>query len=295
MTPLHRIQETPALRAALNVDPNPAKGGGDISVSGGVALVSELGPSGTAADVEVARPGADQISIYVVRAGDTLSQIAELFNVSTNTIVWANDLSRGSFIRPGETLVILPVSGIRHTVVKGDTVASLAKKYKGEVEEILDFNGLAAGSSLSVGEVVIIPYGTAPQVTTVSTGAIARGAGGPALDGYFLRPVVGGTKTQGIHGYNGIDIGASVGTSVLAAAAGEVIVSRTYGYNGGYGQYIVIRHANGTQTLYGHLSQNFVFAGAQVVQGQVIGSVGSTGRSTGPHLHFEIRGARNPF
>lgn len=293
---LHRVSDTPALKAALNVDPNPAKGGGDITISGGVALVSEIGPSGTLADIEVARPGHDQISIYVVREGDTLSQIAELFNVSTNTIVWANDLRRGNVIRPGETLAILPVSGVRHTVTKGDTLASIVKKYDGKIEEVLEFNGITENAALALGTTITIPYGTIPQaIASVSTSAIASGSGGPSLAGYFLRPVVGGRKSQGIHGYNGVDLAAPVGTSALASASGDVIISRTFGYNGGYGQYIVIRHGNGTQTLYAHLSENFVFAGARVVQGQVIGAVGNTGRSTGPHLHFEVRGARNPF
>ncbi len=293
---LHRVSETPALRAALNVDPNPAKGGGDITIAGGVALVPEIGPSGTLADIEVAHPGADQISIYVVREGDTLSQIAELFNVSTNTIIWANDLARGNVIRPGETLAILPVSGIRHTVKKGETLASITKKYKGELDEVLDFNSLSADASLAVGDIVIVPYGAAPQtISSASIRSVARGAGGPSLDGYFLRPIVGGRRSQGIHGYNGIDIAARTGTAVLASASGQVILSRSFGYNGGYGQYIVVRHNNGTQTLYAHLSNTYVFAGAYVVQGQVIGAVGNTGRSTGPHLHFEVRGARNPF
>ncbi|MFQ5540650.1 MAG: peptidoglycan DD-metalloendopeptidase family protein [Candidatus Paceibacteria bacterium] len=292
---LHSSSGTPALRAALNVDPNPAKGGGDIAIVGGVALSAESGPSGTLADIEVARPGADEISIYVVREGDTISQIAELFGVSTNTVVWANDL-RGTTIHPGQTLAILPVSGITHTVAKGDTLASITKKYEGDLAEVLEFNGLVEGASLAVGETIVVPYGVVPQaVGTISTTAVARGTGGPYLEGYFLRPVVGGSKTQGLHGYNGVDIGAPTGTTVLASASGEVIISRTGGYNGGYGQYIVIRHPNGTQTLYGHLSQNYVFAGDYVVQGQVIGAVGNTGRSTGPHVHFEVRGAANPF
>lgn len=295
-TRVFSFSKTPALRAAVNLDPNPAKGGGDITIVNGVALQSEIGPSGTLADIEVAHPGADQISIYVVREGDTLSQIAELFNVTTNTIVWANDLSRGSAIQPGQTLVILPVSGITHTVKKGDTIASIVKKYQGDLEEVLKFNNLSAGAALAVGDKVVIPYGIIPQtVSNSSVNQPAIGTGGPSLVGYFLRPLVGGTRTQGVHGYNAVDLGASVGTNVLAAASGEVIVSRSYGYNGGYGQYIVIKHANGTQTLYAHLSQNYVFVGAQVVQGQVIGAVGTTGRSTGPHLHFEIRGAKNPF
>lgn len=292
---LHSFIGTPALRAALNIDPNPAKGGGDITVVGDVALQAELGPSGTLADIEVARPGADQISIYVVREGDTLSQIAELFSVTTNTIVWANDLRRGNVIQPGQTLAILPVSGITHTVKSGDTLASLVKKYEGDVAEVLEFNGLSEGTSLAVGDSIVIPYGVAPQTSSVSTRAIASGAGGPTIDGYFLRPIVSGRRSQGLHGYNGVDIAASTGTNVLASASGEVIISRSFGYNGGYGQYMVVRHPNGTQTLYAHLSQNYVFAGQSVVQGQVIGAVGNTGRSTGPHLHFEVRGARNPF
>jgi len=291
---LHSSSKTPALRAALNIDPNPAKGGGDITVVAGVALQSETGPSGTFADIEVARLGADQISIYVVREGDTLSQIADLFGVTTNTIIWANDL-RGSTIRPGQTLAILPVSGLTHTVVKGDTLASIVKKYKGDMDEVLAFNGFSAGQALSVGDSVVVPYGVAPQTARVSTRAVASGAGGPSLNGYFLRPIVGGVKTQGVHGYNGVDLGASTGTNVLASASGEVIISRSSGYNGGYGQYVVIKHSNGTQTLYAHLSQNYVFVGARVVQGQVIGAVGNSGRSTGPHLHFEVRGASNPF
>lgn len=293
---LHSTEHTPALRAAVNVDPNPAKGGGDITITGGVALVSEIGPSGTSADIEVARPGADKISIYVVREGDTLSQIAELFGVSTNTVVWANDLRRGNVIRPGETLVILPVSGIRHTVVKGDTLKTIVNKYKGDMVEVLEFNGLTENSALAVGDIVTVPYGQAPQtVSAVSASSVATGSGGPSLSGYFLRPLVGGRKSQHIHGYNAVDLAAPNGTSVLASASGEVIISRSYGYNGGYGQYIVVRHPNGTQTLYAHLSQNYVFAGETVVQGQVIGAVGNTGRSTGAHLHFEIRGAKNPF
>ena len=293
---IHSSSGTPALRAALNIDPNPAKGGGDITVVGGVALQSEIGPSGTLADIEVARPGADQISIYVVREGDTLSQIAELFGVTTNTIVWGNDLSRGNVIQPGQTLAILPVSGITHTVKKGDTIGSIVKKYEGDVAEVLEFNGLSEDASLAVGDSVVVPYGVAPQTAgSVSTRAIASGSGGPTIDGYFLRPVVGGRKSQNIHGYNGIDIAAPAGANVLASASGQVILSRSFGYNGGYGQYIVVKHSNGTQTLYAHLSQNYVFAGQNVVQGQVIGAIGNTGRSTGPHLHFEVRGARNPF
>lgn len=288
---MHRTSETPALKAAINLKPSGV-GGGTVTIVDGVALLSESGPSGTDADIEVSKPESDQISTYVVREGDTLSEIADMFGVSVNTVVWANDLKRGNVIQPGQTLAILPVSGIKHTVAKGETLAGIIKKYKGTPEEVYEFNDLGAGSVLAVGDTVVIPYGVAPQV---STGSIASGVSGPSLVGYYLKPVVGASKTQGIHGYNGIDLGAKTGTNVLASAAGEVIISRISGWNGGYGQYIVIKHPNGTQTLYAHLSQNYVSAGQQVSQGQVIGAVGNTGRSTGAHLHFEVRGARNPF
>lgn len=290
----YNSQTMPLLRAALNIDPNPSKGGGDITVVGGNSLLSEAGPSGTIADIEERPATSDRISIYVVREGDTLSQIADMFNVSVNTIRWANDISGGRSIQPGQTLVILPISGVRHTVEEGDTLKSIAKKYEGDLDEILAYNGFAADTALSVGDVVVVPHGEIAAPASVSAGSLASTGGSSSVaDGYFIRPV-NGIKTQGIHGYNGVDIGAPIGTQIVAAAAGEVIIARSSGWNGGYGEYIVIKHDNGTQTLYAHLSGLEVYGG-RVVQGQVIGYVGSTGRSTGPHLHFEVRGARNPF
>jgi murein DD-endopeptidase MepM/ murein hydrolase activator NlpD len=105
----------------------------------------------------------------------------------------------------------------------------------------------------------------------------------------------GGILTQGLHGWNAVDIGAARGTPLHAAADGTVIVARIGGYNGGYGNYVVITHGNGTQTLYGHMKNVIVSSGQTVSAGQVIGYEGSTGNSTGPHLHFEVRGAANPF
>lgn len=265
----------------------------------GDALVPNGSPSGSAAEVLNHKPQSDQISVYVVREGDTLSQIAEMFNVTVNTIKWGNDLTSNT-VRPGDTLVILPISGIKHVVAKGDTLESIAKKYKGDIDEIAAYNNLTQGQSLAVGTTVIVPDGEAASVVPTSSGS-SKPSGSSGLKeyaGYYLRPIAGGTKTQGIHGNNAIDIGAALGTPILAAADGEVIISRTGGWNGGYGNYIVIKHANGTQTLYAHNSQNYVSFGDQVKQGEVIGTVGHTGRVSGPtgnHLHFEIRGARNPF
>lgn len=293
------LQTMPLLKPAMNITPTPARGGGDIKIVDSAAIVPEEGPSGTIADIE--KPKNSTISLYIVREGDTLSEIAEMFGVSVNTIRWANDLSRNSTIQPGQTLTILPVTGVKYTVKRGDTLASIAKDLHGDVTEIAQFNDLEVGSSLSVGMELIIPDGEIAVAVTPApkpkplTGSSA-GSGTATYEGYYMRPISGGTKTQGIHGYNGVDLAAPYGTPIMAAASGEVIVSRDSGWNGGYGNYIVIRHDNGTQTLYAHNASNIVSVGQRVVQGQVIGYVGSTGRSTGTHVHFEIRGGpRNPF
>lgn len=300
---LYNSQNYPLLRAARHLDPNPAKGGGDIVVVDGVALMPETGPYGSRADIEERPPSADEISVYIVREADSLSQIAEMFNVTSNTIRWANDLGPREAIRPGQTLVILPVAGVRHTVEEGDTLKSIAKEYSGDLEEIMQFNGLEDGATLALGDTITIPGGEIeapapePSSSGVSRGAATplKGANGPSLNGYYIHPVPGARRTQGLHGYNAVDLAASYGTPVRASAAGKVIVSRGSGWNGGYGNYIVVDHPNGTQTLYSHLSSNIVWSGSGVVQGQVIGYVGNTGRSTGSHLHFEVRGAKNPF
>ncbi len=284
-------------QAARNVDPNISRGGGTIGVLDGVALVAEESPFAGSAGEQAEPASPDQISWYIVQNGDTLSQVATLFNVSINTIVWANDLSSNKDIHPGQTLLILPISGVQHKVVKGDTLKSIAKKYNGDADEIFAYNSLPEDGTLTVGETVTIPGGEVPEERVEKTVAKKGSAGSSAGSGAsgYIHPMPGSVRTQGIHGYNGIDFGAPVGTPVRSAAKGTVIVSRTGSWNGGYGNYVVIDHGNGTQTLYGHLSKNSVWQGQSVVAGQVIGACGNTGRSTGPHLHFEVRGAKNPF
>jgi len=293
----YNAQTVPLLRAVVNTNPNAATDTADVALVHGAALLSEAGPSGTIADI-IDAPQSDQISLYVVREGDSLSGIAHMFGVTINTIMWANDLKRGSAIQPGQELIILPITGIQHTVLKGETLASIAKKYSGDADEILQYNGLESASALSIGTVVMIPGGEVPAPVSSSSSAPTaplRGAGGPSYQGYYTNPVPGAKKTQGLHGYNGVDLGAPVGTPVHAAASGRAIIVKAGGWNGGYGSYIVIAHDNGTQTLYAHLSAVSIPQGAAVAQGQVIGKVGRTGKATGPHLHIEVRGAKNPF
>ncbi|MBC7837016.1 M23 family metallopeptidase [Acetobacteraceae bacterium] len=297
----------PLLSPAINLDPNPAKGGGGITVVDGTALESQEGPSGTAADLEE-KHQSSQISVYTVRSGDTLSDIAEMFGVSVGTIAGANDI-QGRVIHPGQQLIILPITGLQHTVVKGETLASIVKKYNGDLTETANYNELATNVDLTVGQIIIIPNGETTPVpvksTTASGGsskssaaptAKLHDAGGPNLGTYYVWPVSGGVRTQGLHGYNGIDIGASQGTAIFAAAEGVVIIAKNNGgWNGGYGNYIVIQHPNGTQTLYAHATTLKVSVGDSVAQGQTIASIGRTGEATGFHLHFEVRGAKNPF
>jgi LysM repeat protein len=234
-----------------------------------------------------------------------------MFNVSINTIIWANNLSGPKDIHPGDILIILPVSGIERTVVKGDTLKSLALKYGGadattlvqSIDEIAKFNGLDPAAPLVIGSKIIIPGGELSSPTPAKSSSYGRiiseplhGSGGAALPGYFSNPVPGARITQGLHGWNAVDIGAARGTPIYAAADGMIIVARNNNaWNGGYGNYVVITHNNGTQTLYAHMTNAIVSFEQSVSSGEVIGYVGSTGQSTGAHLHFEVRGAANPF
>jgi len=257
------------------------------------ALRSQNGPLGTvgnASDI-VSAPSADSISLYNVRTGDTISEIASMYSVSVNTIKWANDIAPGKSISVGDTLLILPIDGVEHDVKKGDTIASIAKKYGGDVSEIILYNDISDGK-LVVGSKIIIPDGEmeAPKTTVavVKKGTSASSGGGSVSTSGFIRPVRG-IVTQWSHDrFRAVDIGAPTGTQVIAPAGGKVIAAKM-GWNGAYGNMIIISHSNGVQTLYAHLNKINVKAGDTVVQGQKIGEVGSTGRSTGPHLHFETR------
>jgi len=273
-----------------------ATGGGDITIENGSALQPAIGPLGSASDIK-SEYLSDEIVNYIVRKGDTLGGIAKMFNISQNTIIWANDLKKGQALTEGDSLVILPISGVDYTVKKGDTLGSIAKKFNADIDEIGIFNGITVKTTLAIGDEIIIPDGeiVSSPGAGVGTSKSRPSYGGPEYAGYYLRPISGGRKTQGLHGNNGVDLATYAGAPILASADGTVIISRNSGWNGGYGKYIVIRHPNGTQTLYSHNSDNIATVGQQVKQGQVIGHVGSTGKSTGPHVHFEVRGAKNPF
>lgn len=300
--PVSSASAIPILEAPSNVDPF-SKSTPNVPIVNQDSLLASSGPYGTIVNIQ--NVPSTKISVYTVRSGDTISGIAEMFNVSVNTIRWSNDLKKNSALKVGDQLVILPISGIQYTVKKGDTVASISKKFGSDEEEILQFNDLDPSKALAAGDAIIVPNGElteAPQERSKGSAkeqaqkSLRKYASNlPFYDGYFIKPVNGGYRSQGIHGYNGIDLAIYCGAPLYASASGEVIISKSSGWNGGYGKYIVISHANGTQTLYAHANENLVSQGAYVSQGEQIGYVGRTGLATGCHVHFEVRGAKNPF
>lgn len=297
----HNSQTAPLLQAATNLDPNPARGGADLNIIENKALVAESGVGG--GFVEITNRKNDSISVYQVKEGDTISQIADMFDVSVNTIKWANGLEGG--VEPGMSLVILPISGIKHTVKSGGTISDIAKKYSADAKEIALFNGVSIDAQLEEGQEIIVPNvdlaqsepkKTKTATKSTSTKSPASTASSSGTSNWMIKPVSGAVRTQGIHGYNAVDLAAPVGTPIYAAAGGSVIIANSGGgWNGGYGNYVVIKHANGAQTLYAHMNSVSVTVGETISQGENIGSVGNTGKSTGAHLHFEVRGAKNPF
>lgn len=240
----------------------------------------------------------NQITQYTVQEGDTISFIASDFGVSINTIIWANNLKNIDSLRPGDELIIPPINGVIHTVKKGDTIASVAKKYGAQEQEIIAFNGLPMDGSIQIGHEIIVPDGkiNAPRIdnSTNKTATIKRFAYLPDLGGYFMPPASG--RNWGyIHGRNGVDIAAPCGTPVFAAASGTAAIVDAVGWNGGFGKYIKIVHPNGTETVYAHNGKLLVNLGVEIEKGQQIALMGTTGRSTGCHLHFEVHGAKNPL
>ncbi len=241
---------------------------------------------------------------YEVVSGDNLSSIADKFNISIDTILWANDLNSKSSINVGQKLVILTVSGLSYKVKSGDTISGLAVKFNVTERDIINFNKTNE-NRLVIGENIIIPGGKINNPVKVTadtktvTGSIKKPqqSTGNGNGGSMARPIgAGGVKTQSIHGHNGVDFGAPIGTPVYASLGGVVTLTRGGdAWNGGYGNYIVVKHSNGVQTLYAHLSSILVNKGENVGKGETIAKSGNTGQSTGPHLHFEVRGSKNPF
>ncbi|HXV26967.1 MAG TPA: peptidoglycan DD-metalloendopeptidase family protein [Candidatus Paceibacterota bacterium] len=254
----------------------------------------------------------NEVFQYIVQEGDALSLIAADFGVSTESIIWLNDLKNAHSLSLGQALKIPPVSGVVHVAREGENIAQIAKKYSASEEDIIAYNNLPAGGFFSPGTTLIVPDGKIQLAAPVAAAPTASGRPFsylPDLDGYYFRPTVGTLSRGGaIHGRNGIDIANQCGTQIYAAADGTVRTvsltgSTSRSANGGYGNFVVVVHPNGTETLYAHLLANSVHVaeGQLVAKGQIIAQIGGkpysagAGYSTGCHLHFEVHGARNPL
>lgn len=248
---------------------------------------------------EVSKYRGGEIIKHVVEEGETISSIAERYSLKTDTVLWANDLAASAKIKPGSELNILPIDGVRHKVSRGETIYSIGKKYgldESQVQMIIDypFNEFLNDETfdLVVGQYLIVPEGVKPeekkaipvQVATMFT----PDAGSVSATGTFIWPAAG-RITQGYRFYHkAIDIANRSGGPILAADSG-VVTETGWPDNYGYGNRVKIDHGNGTSTLYAHMSSIQVRTGQRVNRGDVLGQMGSTGRSTGTHLHFEIR------
>jgi murein DD-endopeptidase MepM/ murein hydrolase activator NlpD len=243
----------------------------------------------TTADV----PTRDGIETYTVQEGDTLGQIAEQFGLKTTTILWANSLTFTSTIRPGNELSILPSDGVLYTVRSGDTLSTIASKYDVDIDEIKSQNNIS-GSVLSIGKELLLAGGEPPTPTTTSRATSSVAELWTAPSSSSASPAVGGwvwpTDWRVITQYygwrhTGLDIDGDYSTNNYASRAGTVIYS---GWRSGYGITVEIDHGDGFMTRYAHNAQNYVSTGEYVYAGQAIAQLGTTGRSTGTHIHFEI-------
>ena len=238
------------------------------------------------------------VIVYVVQPGDNVSKIAKSFGLRPETVLWSNpELETWpDYIVVGQELFILPLEGAYHEVKAGDTLDSIAKRYSVDQSVIVEceYNDLSEPYALQAGDRLVVPGGTRPLIPRYVQATAPPPTNAPQGTGNFMWPT-SGYLTQGYWlGHQAVDIGAPSGTPIYAADAGYVSAT---GWMGGYGNYIVINHGNGFETLYAHLAEIRVIAGQGVQRGHQIGLVGSTGRSTGPHLHFEIRQGgvkRNP-
>lgn len=240
--------------------------------------------------------------IYTVEDGDTIAGIASKFGISTNTVLWANGLDGSDIIKSGDHITILPTTGVLHTVASGDTVSEIANQYEAKPEQVIAYNSLGEDGKLVIGQKIIVPEGyiaprsvprTVPSNTRIARDVVDDEPTPPPHDSTevagngFTWP----TTTKHISqyfkwGHTGIDIDNRSRPSVFAANAGTVEFT---GWLGGYGNLIIVNHGGGLTTYYAHLDKFYVSPGQKVAKGAAIGKMGSTGRSTGPHVHFEVR------
>lgn len=251
------------------------------------------------------KPRADVMD-YTVLDGDTLASIAKMFGVDTDSIKWLNSGLNEKKLKPGTVLKIPPVTGVIHTVKSGETIYSIAKRYNVSAQSIVDFpfNEFTNDETftLAIGQKLTVPDGEMPDEPILTprnflANQLTPNAGVVSATGSWIWPAAGRITQNFKTWHKGLDIANSGGGPILAADSGTVVVAGWVD-NTGYGNRVMVNHGNGYSTLYAHMSKISVTVGQTVKRGDVLGQMGSTGRSTGTHLHFEIRtssGNDNPL
>lgn len=236
--------------------------------------------------IPAGRPRSEIIK-YTVKEGETIAAIASVYNVSEDTIKWANNLTSIDSVNPGDSLSIPPVTGVIHKVEAGDSIALVAQKYEADQQTVVDypFNYVDDSLALNVGQTLFVPGGKKPEPKPAYWPArnypiyVAGGSG------LFAWPVRGEISQFPSWWHPAADIAVPYGTPIYAAYGGVVTAANYSRY--GYG-YHIVTDGDGYTNMYAHLSDIKVSAGQTVSKGQLIGAVGCTGRCTGPHLHFEV-------
>jgi murein DD-endopeptidase MepM/ murein hydrolase activator NlpD len=251
------------------------------------AVLTSLDVASSGIETQISEKPRDTVVNYTVQSGDTLSSVAVKFGISVDTIKWVNNI-KDDDLGIGDVLKILPVTGVFHKVTDGETVYSIAKKYKTDAQKIVNFpfNDFADLDTfaLNIGQTLVVPDGVIQQAPAIIYQAPVIIAGG---SGQFMWPTNGMITQYPIWYHMAIDIANPSQPPVMAADGGTVILAKYLTYD--YGHHVMIDHGNGFITLYGHMTDIYVKVGDYVKKGQVIGKMGSTGRSTGTHLHFEVR------
>ena len=317
----HNSTNIPLPETSVDPDMKNANSGASTStIEDGALLPENL--QGTDSTTNSYISSSEKIVTYKVVSGDTVEKVANKFGISKNTILYANTIKNNA-LKIGQVLTILPVDGVSYTVKSGDTLSSIAKAYKADAKDIGEYNDIS-DKNLKIGNKLIVPGGVIvkkveaplpiakvdqgePEVSTQgqslnkpekSQASPEEISSGNGITGDYIWPFPKGVGrvSQKLHDDNAYDFAAPKGTPIYAIQDGTVLIADGAGYNGGYGLYVVVDFNDGGQAIFGHMSKVTAFVGETVQKGDIIGYVGSTGRSTGNHVHIGYRGGKsNPY
>lgn len=314
-------QNVPFLETSINPDMKSVNNSTVSITDEGVLLPDDM--QGTDSETNSYISSSAKITTYTVVKGDTIGEVASKFGISKNTILYANTNIKNNALKVGQILTILPVDGVPYTVKKGDTISSIAKAHKADAKDISEYNDIS-DKNLKIGDNIIVPGGVvvkkveAPrpivkeekdqtevkvsvnteektEKTQANPEQISEGNG---ITGGYIWPFPKGVGrvSQKLHDDNAYDFAAPKGTPIYAIQDGTVLIADGSGYNGGYGLYVVVDFDDGGQAIFGHMSKVAASVGETVKKGDIIGYVGSTGRSTGNHVHIGYHGGKsNPY